>query len=185
MKRNIIETVLGAVVLLIGAVFLIYASSAARTGDVSGYTIYATFNEIGALTKGNDVRIGGVKVGQVSDVTLDPESYHAKVAMTLSDDVKVPTDSNARIASESLMGGAYLAIDPGAEDTMMKKGDTIQFTQSPQNLEQLLGKFIFAVQDSKKMDDDKAADAPAAPAADTTAAPAPDAAPAPAEPAHP
>lgn len=156
MKRNIIETVLGAVVLLIAAVFLIYASRSAQVGDVEGYNLKASFGQIGGLQKGADVRISGVKIGTVSDIEMNAETYHADLTLTLDDKVRVPADSVARVASESLLGGAYLAIDPGADEAMLKAGEALAFTQSPQSLEELLGKFIFSVKDAKDNADKKA-----------------------------
>jgi len=163
MKRNIIETVLGAIVLLVAGAFLLYGSSATDAGEVSGYTVVAKFNEVGALKKGDDVRIGGVKVGSVEDVTLDPKTYRANASLSIMDDIKIPADSSARISSEGLMGGAYVAIDVGGDDDTIDRGGSIIYTQDAQNLEQLLGKFIFSLDGAKK--DDTADAAPAKPAA--------------------
>ena len=82
MKRNIIETVLGAVVLLIAGVFLIYSSTATKAGAVSGYEVIVRFNEIGGLKKGNDVRIGGVKIGSIKSIELDKATYQARITMS-------------------------------------------------------------------------------------------------------
>ncbi|WP_435640565.1 outer membrane lipid asymmetry maintenance protein MlaD [Micavibrio aeruginosavorus] len=150
MKHSLIETVLGAVVLLVAAVFLMFSYSAANVGDVSGYTISANFSSVGGLRAGDDVQISGVKVGTVSSVELDPETYLAKVSMAVDPSVKVPDDSAALISSESLMGGRYLSLEPGSSEDMMKSGDRISYTQAPQNLEQLLGKFIFSMQGAPK-----------------------------------
>lgn len=155
MKRNIIETVLGAIVLLIAGAFLVYGSSATDAGEVSGYSVIAKFNEIGALRKGDDVRIGGVKIGSVNDITLDTKSYRANVDLSIMDNVKIPADSSARVSSEGLMGGAYVAIDVGGDDDNIDRGGNIIYTQDAQNLEQLLGKFIFSM-DSGKKDGDTA-----------------------------
>jgi phospholipid/cholesterol/gamma-HCH transport system substrate-binding protein len=159
MKRNIIETVLGAIVLLVAGAFLAYGSSATQAGDIEGYEIHINFNEIGALKTGSDVRIGGVKIGTVKDVELNPATYQAKVTASIEDDVKIPADTAARVSSEGLMGGAYLALDPGGDEENLRPGGQIQYAQDAQNLETLLGKFIFSMSDSK--DEGKAADAPA------------------------
>lgn len=150
MKRNIIETVLGAVVLLVAGVFLLYSTTATKAGAVSGYEVTVRFNEIGGLKKGSDVRIGGVKIGSVKTINLDPATYQASVVMSIEDDVKLPVDTAARVSSESLMGGAYLALDPGGDEANIRAGGTVQYAQDAQNLEQLLGKFIFAQADKDK-----------------------------------
>lgn len=159
MKRSVVETVLGAVVLILALVFLVFSYSTANVGDVSGYNISANFSGIGGLKVGDSVQISGVKVGQVAKVELDPKTYLAKVTMSLDSEVKLPEDTAALISSESLLGGRYMALEPGSmEDSMIPDGGQIQFTQAPQNLEQLLGQFIFSMQGDKKGD---AAEAPA------------------------
>jgi len=164
MKRNIIETVLGAVVLLVAGVFLLYSTTATKAGSVSGYEVIARFNEIGGLKKGNDVRIGGVKVGSIKSIDLDPATYQAKVTLSVENDVKIPVDTAARVSSESLMGGAYVALDVGGDENNIRPGGSIKFAQDAQNLEQLLGKFIFSQADKKKDGDAAATPAPASPA---------------------
>ena len=178
MKRNIIETVLGAVVLVVAGSFLIYSTSATSAGTVEGYNITASFNEIGALKTGSDVRVGGVKIGSVEKIDLDPQTYRARATLSIDDNVKLPADTAARVSSEGIMGGNYLALDVGGDEEMIKPGSAIEFTQDAQNLETLLGKFIFSMSEGKD-DDKKTSDA--APAAPKAAAPVqqPQAAPAP------
>lgn len=150
MNRNVLETVLGAVVLAVAALFFIFGMQKGQLGSKSGYTVSANFSEIGALKEGSDVRISGVKVGTISDLVLNPETYQAKAILAISEGVKLPTDTSARIASESLLGGDYLALLPGAEEELLGDGGTIIFTESAQNLTQLLGKFIFATQNANE-----------------------------------
>jgi phospholipid/cholesterol/gamma-HCH transport system substrate-binding protein len=159
MKRSVIETALGAIVILVAAVFLMFSINTAKVGKVSGYELNARFSGIGGLGIGDDVLISGVKVGTIAAVTLDPETFLAKVTMSIMNDIKVPTDTAALISSESLLGGRYLALEPGADDEVLSPGGMIEYTQAPQNLEQLLGQFIFSMQGDK---DDKKDAAPAA-----------------------
>ncbi len=150
MKQNLFETVLGGFVLLIAIVFLFFSL---RVADVSssssGYTITADFSGIGGLQKGDDVLISGVKVGAVEGIELQEDSYLARVSMMVNDEVKIPDDTAALISSESLLGGKYMLLEPGASDTLLEEGGAILYTQAPQNLEQLLGQFIFSVQSDK------------------------------------
>lgn len=150
MKRNIIETVIGAVVLFVAAFFLIFSYKTANVGTVSGYMVTADFTGIGGLKVGDDVQISGVKIGSVANVDLNSQTYLAKVTMSIDPQVQLPVDTAALISSESLLGGRYLALEPGAEEDMIKNGGRIQYTQAPQNLEQLLGQFIFSVSNDKK-----------------------------------
>ncbi len=150
MKRSIAETVLGALVVLVAAAFLIYSLKTADVGNNGGYQIMADFSSVGGLKPGDDVQISGVKVGSVSDVELMADTYLARVHMTIRDGYNIPTDTAALISSESLLGGQYLALEPGADEEKLAPGGLIQYTQAPQNLEQLLGQFIFSIQDEKK-----------------------------------
>lgn len=147
MKRSVVETALGALVIGVAALFLIFSYKIANVGAGSdGYEVVANFSGIGGLQAGDDVQISGVKVGTVSAVELDEETYLARVHLKVNKGVKLPRDTAALISSESLLGGRYLALEPGADEDMIKPGGVIEYTQAPQNLEQLLGQFIFSQQ---------------------------------------
>lgn len=158
MKRSVIETVLGAVVLAVAAIFLAFSYKTADVGAVSGYDLSADFSGIGGLKAGDDVVISGVKVGTVTGVSLEPENFLARVHMSVDSELKLPADTAALISSESLLGGRYLALEPGADEEILPPGGVVQYTQAPQNLEQLLGQFIFSMKDEK----DKQTSTPAA-----------------------
>ncbi len=149
MKRSVIETVLGALVLFLAAFFLVFSYKTANVSAVKGYNLIADFAGIGGLKAGDDVVISGVKIGTVSSVDLNPETYLARVTLSVMPNVKIPDDTAALISSESLLGGRYLSLEPGGSETMLKPGGRIPYTQSPQNLEQLLGQFIFSMQGDK------------------------------------
>jgi phospholipid/cholesterol/gamma-HCH transport system substrate-binding protein len=141
MKQNVIETLLGAFVLIVAVCFFVYGSGQANVGNnKGGYNIKAQFT---------DVKISGVAVGTVAAIDLDPVLYNADVTLSMSNDVELPYDTAARISSEGLLGGTYLALDVGGDTEMLEDGDLIAITQSAQNLEQLLGQFIFSLQDAK------------------------------------
>ncbi len=146
MKRNVIETVLGAVVLVVAFLFLAFSYSSASMGSTDGYEIRARFSGIGGLGVGDKVVISGVKVGQVSRIQLDNETYLADVFLDINDQYQLPDDTAAFISSESLLGGLYMQLEPGASEDMIEEGGVIDYTQAPQNLEQLLGQFIFNMQ---------------------------------------
>ena len=152
MKRSVIETILGAVVIVVAVFFLFFSYKLADVAPSGGYTVHADFSGIGGLNVGDEVQISGVKVGSVAAVDLMPENYLARVTLSLSNDIQLPMDTAALISSESLLGGRYLALEPGADEETIKEGGRIIYTQAPQNLEQLLGQFIFSMQGS---DDEK------------------------------
>lgn len=143
MGRNLVETVMGAVVLLIAGFFLIFAYNSSDLRPVSGYQVTARFNSVEGLQEGSDVRIGGVKVGSVTRQRLDPETFQAVVTMTLMKSVRLPTDSIASITGDSLLGGKYLKLTPGAAKTIVAAGGEIKKTQDALVLEQILGRMIF------------------------------------------
>ena len=148
MQRNLIETVLGAVVLLAAGMFVWFAYTNASLQTTSGYQITAKFDRVGSLKKGADVKMSGIKVGSVVAQALDPETYQAVVTMTIVPHVKLPTDTAAEISSEGLMGGSYVSLSAGAESNMLKEGDEITITQGAVNLMDLSGKAMFSSKDS-------------------------------------
>ena len=148
--RNMIETVMGAVVLVVAAMFLAFAYSHSSLRAVSGYEVQARFDRVDGVSAGTDVRISGIKIGTVIDQRLDPDRYLAVVRMSIDPKIKLPTDTVAEVASEGLLGGRYLALIPGGETDMIKPGGEIKFTQSPVDLVQMLGKFMFSGPDQSK-----------------------------------
>lgn len=145
MQRNAIEPILGALVLVAAVAFLVFAYNKAGQRSFSGgYPLTARFSSIDGLETGSDVRIGGVKIGQVSDISLDPETYLAMVKLTVAPEVKIPTDSVASISTEGLLGGKYVGLEPGVSDNMLKPGGLITHTEASVSLEGLIGKFMYS-----------------------------------------
>jgi len=149
MSHNLVETLMGAVVLIVAAFFLTFAYSSTNVRTVHGYEVTAKFDRVDGLNPGSDVKISGIKVGTVVDETLDPETFLAIVKLSLKSDVKLPTDTVAQVSSEGLLGGNFLALVPGSDDKNIQPGGEIKYTQAPVNLMQLLGKFIFSAADQK------------------------------------
>lgn len=144
MQRSLIETLMGAVVLAVAALFLGFAYSSSDIGRGDGYELYAEFTTVGGLRVGNDVRMSGIKIGSVLRQDLNPETFLARVTLSVDDSVKLPADTSAAIASESLLGGNYLDLVPGGAEELLKPGDRIEYTQDAVDLIQLLGKFMFS-----------------------------------------
>ncbi len=144
MQKNIIETLMGAVVLAVAGIFLFFAYQGSGMKMEAGYAIKAHFANATGIALGSDVRIGGVKIGTVSDITLDGNSYEAILVMQIRSSTKLPKDSSAAIVSSGLLGDKFIQITPGGEEKMMVSGDKIEFTQSAVNLEEMIGKFMFS-----------------------------------------
>ncbi len=145
MKRSAIETILGGVVLLTAAMFMFVGFLNVETGQVGGREMEAHFNAVDGLTIGSDVRIGGVKIGNVTDQFVDTDSYEAVIRFSVRDDVVLPSDSEVLIASNGLLGGKYLRIIPGSSDTKVGENGLLSNTRDALSLEDMLGRAIFLV----------------------------------------
>lgn len=144
MQRNMLEIVMGAVVLLAAAGFIALAYEAADVKGADGYEISAEFGSTGGLVVGDDVRISGIKVGQITRQQLDPVTFVARISMAIDPVIKLPADSSARITAASLLGGNVLELLPGAALDNLKDGAVIYNTRDPISLTDLLGKAVFA-----------------------------------------
>ncbi len=153
MRRNLVETILGGVVLVVAALFLSFAYSSTGIQAVSGYELFAKFDRIDGLKDGGDVRLSGIKVGTVIGQSIDPETYLAVVRLSVDPSIRLPLDSAAEIVSDGLLGGKYMSLVPGADEKMIKPGGEIKFTQSPMNLESLISQFMFSSPDKGKKDE--------------------------------
>ena len=144
MQRNMLETVMGAIVLLTAVAFVSLAYEAANIRGTDGYELEAEFGATGGLSVGDDVRISGIKVGRISRQELDPVTYAARIVMSLDERIRIPADSSARITAASLLGGNYLELIPGADEDMMQPGEVIYDTRDSISLTDLLGKAVFS-----------------------------------------
>jgi phospholipid/cholesterol/gamma-HCH transport system substrate-binding protein len=145
MSRNVIETVMGAVVLVIAALFLFFAYSTSQVHAARGYEVRAKFERVDGIREGGDVRMSGIKIGTIVAQTLDPKTYQAVVRMSIDPSVKLPKDTKAQIASAGLLGDKYLSLEPGNEDQMIPPGGEITWTEPGITLESLLGKVLYSV----------------------------------------
>lgn len=147
-SNSLVETFLGAFVIVVAVGFVYFAYVSGQDGrSMHGYTVTAKFQRIDGLHVGSDVKVSGVKVGSVLSLEIDPKSYQAKAVLFINDSMKLPTDSSASIVSEGLLGGKYIALDPGVESELLGDKDIITQTESSVNLETLLNKFLFSKSD--------------------------------------
>lgn len=134
---------MGVVVLALAAGFLTYSLSVGGVDTKRGsYEISAKFGEAGSLAPGAAVSVAGVKVGTVSQVTLEPKTYLAVAKLSIDPSVKLPADSTAKITSDGLLGGAHIAIAPGASLDDLKPGGEIENTQGAVDIFGLIGSVI-------------------------------------------
>ena len=142
-RENGGEALVGLLVVLLAIWFVMFAWDRTGGGTKAGATrVTALFPNASGVSAGTDVRISGLKVGSVTGLALDPESYQVKVAIALDPQVKLPADSSASITSEGLLGSTFVAFTPGGSTTPLKTGDTITDTQGSMDLMALIGQFI-------------------------------------------
>ena len=167
MRGNVIEIVMGAVVLVVAALFLVFAYQTSRLRPVSdGYEVSADFSRIDGIQTGSDVRISGIKIGTVVADELDPKTYLATIRMAIDPAVRLPEDTVAQVTSAGLLGDKYMSLVPGGAEEMIPPGGKIRYTQSSISLENMIGQLIFSAPGGKP--------APgAAPSSDAPAPPAP------------
>ena len=146
MKENVLEILVGSIVLIFAFIFVIFSLSNTDF-QKKGKFINAEFGNVAGLKVGDDVLIAGIKVGEVSSNTLDSTSYLAVVKLNLQNNIFIPEDSVAKISSASLLGGQYVEIIPGASDEMLKDDETIYDTRDPVSLTDLLGQAVFSATD--------------------------------------
>ncbi len=143
MSESTSEVIVGGVVLAAAVGFLVYAGQITGFSGTGGaYPYFASFRSIQGVSVGTDVRLGGVKVGTVTDLKLNPETFRAEARFTVKDDILLPDDSAVVVSSEGLLGGNFMEILPGGSLFNLEPGSEIEDTQSAVGLVDLLLKFV-------------------------------------------
>lgn len=143
MSTNTTEVLVGGVVLAGAIAFAVYAGQATGLswgGD--GYELAASFRSLEGVGVGTDVRLAGVKIGTVTVVDLNPQTYRADTMFSVSNGIEIPDDSAVVISSEGLLGGNFVEIMPGGSPFYFEPGDEMDDTQGAVSLISLLLKFV-------------------------------------------
>lgn len=149
MAENRAEVLAGAVVLAAAVAFVGWAAGADRLRGSGGtYPLHASFRSVEGITAGSDVRLAGVKVGTITDLRLNPQTYFADVTIAMQQGILLPDDSAILISSEGLLGGNYVELVPGGSLDNLAPGDEIEDTQGAVSLITLLMKFVSGNEDS-------------------------------------
>ena len=143
MGQKLIETIMGAVVLLVAAYFLGFAYTHADLREVKGYNVVAHFGNAAGLDRGADVRINGIKVGTVSSMGLDTQTFSSVITMTVRDDIRLPEDTVGAIAAEGLLGGKYIRLEPGRSANVILANGSLTKTTDFKSVEEMVGDLIF------------------------------------------
>ena len=142
-SRNLVETVVGAIVLGIALIFAVFLWKFSDVGFGTGqYTVDAKFRSAEGITVGTDVRLAGVKIGSVSNLSLDPQTFQAIARLSIKPEYQMPDDSAAIISSEGLLGGSFVEILPGGSNELMEDGSEFSETQGAVSFISLLMKFV-------------------------------------------
>ena len=148
MRGPRLEFAVGAFLLLALASLLVLALASTNGkfgfgGDT--YPLKARFSTIGQLRASAPVKIGGVVVGNVAKIELDPQKFDSVVTLSIDAKFKdLPADTSAGIFTSGLLGESYVGLAPGGDVETLKPGDEITLTQSAVDLMQLVGKYMFA-----------------------------------------
>ena len=144
MKENKLEVIIGAVVLAValGFIVFVYQTTSLSLSNSKHYNLIADFRSADGIHVGTDVRLAGVKVGTVSDLSLNVETYRAEAKLAIENQIDIPDDSALTVSSEGLLGGNFIEIIPGASYDYMQAGDEFLDTQGSVSLVSLLLKFV-------------------------------------------
>jgi len=136
------EILAGAAILAVAVGFTVYAGLGADLMQgTDSYPLTASFRSVEGVSVGTDVRLAGVKVGTVTELKLNPETYFADAVISVRNDVVLPIDSTILVSSEGLLGGTFVELQPGGMPDVLVAGDEIEDTQGAVSVISLLMKF--------------------------------------------
>ena len=143
-KKINIEFVLGLLILIISIICIFYYSSKINLfNKIETFQINSSFFDIGNINIGNDVKINGVKVGEVSNIKLDQENYMAIITSSIDKSIKIPDDSVFKISNNGFIGSSYIEIELGNSEESLKNNDYSINNIDAVSLEEIINNFIF------------------------------------------
>lgn len=148
MNSRAIEILVGIFMAIFFIALFILAMRVSNLNNLTagdGYTVHARFENIGGLKVRSPVSAGGVRIGRVSGISYDSETFEAQVTLKINEEFNgFPTDTSASIYTAGLLGEQYIGLDPGAEEDYLQDGSEITLTQSAVVLEKLISQFLFS-----------------------------------------
>ena len=138
-NRNVTEILIGAVVVItaIGFIYFVSVNTSIVSTD-ENYNLAAEFRSVEGISIGTDVRLAGVKIGTVTDIKLDPDTYRVNAIFSVKNAIQIPDDSQAVISSEGLLGGNFIELVPGGSFDYLAPESIILDTQGAVSLITLL-----------------------------------------------
>lgn len=152
-SQRIIETIVGFFIIIgmLALVFLAFKVSGLTSYfEKNTYKVTANFDNIGQLKERAPVTIAGVRVGEVDNIQINPQTFRAVVTLRIDSNQAIPADSSASILTAGLLGANYISLNPGYEPQDLKDGAVIQDTHPALILENLIGQLLFKVSNAKK-----------------------------------
>ncbi len=137
MKEEVRHITVGLITLIVLVLVGSVSFSSSQIEAPTGVTVKAVFNQIDGLSKGDDVRMGGVVIGEVTELTLG-DSYSAVVLLRIDHKIPLPNDTSAAIHTDGLFGRKYVALEPGGDEEYLGTGDEISMTQDSVVVQDLL-----------------------------------------------
>lgn len=141
MKQSTLETLIGVLVVGLAAAFLLFMFSSQGRQSGQGYDLLANFNNAEGVAVGSEVRMAGVKIGRIDEMRLNSQTFQAELVLNVHDEVLIPRDSEVNIASDGLLGGAYVEVVAGADEAVFADGDAFLYTNDAVSLINLFATF--------------------------------------------
>lgn len=126
---------------LLGVAYLSFQVGGLSYNGPTGFGLVAIFDDVGGLSARSPVVISGVKVGQVKQIELD-EDLRARVFLDLDPRLELPVDTSAAVRTAGLLGDQFVALEPGAEEDLLRPGETLAYTESAISLDKLIGRLV-------------------------------------------
>ena len=143
-KKINLEFALGLLILIISVIsFFYYTSKINIFEKIDSIQINSSFFEIGNIVIGNDVKINGVKVGEVSNIKLDQENYMAVITSSIEKNIKIPDDSIFKVSNNGFIGSSYVEIQLGNSKELLNNNDYSINNIDAVSLEEVINNFIF------------------------------------------
>ena len=144
MRQNLLETLLGLIILVITAAGIYYLVSNSQSGIRSekGIELTASFDQVNGLKSGSLVKISGITVGYVKSLKLENSTFEADVSLIINKELQLPNDTEAVVEMDGIFGDTFITLVPGGSDQILKSGDQLILTQGTSSLLSLLSAFI-------------------------------------------
>ena len=139
-----LEYILGLLILIISIICIFYYSSKINLfNKVDTLQVNSSFFDIGNINVGNDVKIMGVKIGEISGISLDQENYMAIITSSVNEGIEIPNDSIFKISNNGFIGSPYIEIELGNSEVSFKNNDNTINNVDAVSLEEIINNFIF------------------------------------------